>query len=353
MPAMSQSSRPLGSGPAADPGDQSGISRRLQRLEDQMVDLQSHTAALESLGSSGATNAAAPSGGGFGGDSSDLSGRLANLEVQMQALTSQISDVMQRLQQMERQMGGSPTRGAIPPSPSDSQFAGRDVGSSPAGRPSQSSDMRRGDRSGSYSSAEPYDRGGGSYDRGGGGGGSWSANSGGNFGGRPDAPDRYATAPSALPPLGNDNGRGGDGRRSGDTYPSQSASISSPEARSLYDQAYSSLVKREYQAADTYFQEFLRQYPNDPLAGPAQYWLGESAFVAGEYRRAADNFLKSYTNFPNSDKAPESLLKLGISLKRMGNTSEACASFSELQQKFPQAQSVLQRAEAEKRRANC
>ncbi len=125
-------------------------------------------------------------------------------------------------------------------------------------------------------------------------------------------------------------------------------------ARALFDQAYGALNRREYTQAETYFQQFLDQYPNDALAGSAQYWLGESAFVSGEYKTAADRFLKTFTNYPNNERAPESLLKLAISLRRLGNNPDACATFSELERRYPQApKSVQQRADAEKKRANC
>ena len=34
------------------------------------------------------------------------------------------------------------------------------------------------------------------------------------------------------------------------------------------------------------FEDFLTRYPQDPLAGNAQYWLGETHYVRGEYRAA-------------------------------------------------------------------
>ncbi len=94
--------------------------------------------------------------------------------------------------------------------------------------------------------------------------------------------------------------------------------------------------------------------PLTRMAGTAQYWLGKSAFVSGEYKRAADRFLKTFTDYPNNEKAPEALLKLAISLRRLGENNAACNSFAELARRFPQApKTVLQRADAEKRRANC
>ena len=135
--------------------------------------------------------------------------------------------------------------------------------------------------------------------------------------------------------------------------PAAAAAASGP-ARALFDQGYGALNRREYSAAEGYFQQFLDQYPSDPLAGSAQYWLGESAFVSGEYKSAADRFLKTFTTYPSSERAPEALLKLAISLRRLGNNADACATFGELVQRYPKApQNVLQRADAEKKRANC
>ena len=132
------------------------------------------------------------------------------------------------------------------------------------------------------------------------------------------------------------------------------AAAASGPARALFDQGYGALNRREYTAAEGYFQQFLEEYPSDPLAGSAQYWFGESAFVSGEYKTAADRFLKTFTTYPSSERAPEALLKLAISLRRLGNNNDACATFAELAQRYPKApQNVLQRAEAEKKRANC
>ena len=88
--------------------------------------------------------------------------------------------------------------------------------------------------------------------------------------------------------------------------------------KQLYETAYGYLLQRDYGAAEAAFDEFLRRHPNDPLAGNAQYWLGESLYVRGQYRAAAGAFLKGYQTYARSAKAPESLLKLAMSLQRLG-----------------------------------
>src|SRR5581483_6762887 len=134
------------------------------------------------------------------------------------------------------------------------------------------------------------------------------------------------------------------------------ASAPEPETnpKQLYETAYGYLLQRDYGAAESAFDEFLRRHPNDPLAGNAQYWLGESLYVRGQYRAAAGAFLKGYQTYGKSAKAPESLLKLAMSLQRLGQKDAACSSFNELSTRFPSAPShVKSTAQTERQRAGC
>ena len=126
------------------------------------------------------------------------------------------------------------------------------------------------------------------------------------------------------------------------------------DSRSEYDVAYSYILQRDFDSAEAAFSAFLISYPGDNLTGNAQYWLGESYYARGMFRPAADAFLKGYSDNRRSQKAPDSLLKLGMSLVQLGQKDAACATFSELAKKFPSASpSVLQRASREAERARC
>lgn len=120
--------------------------------------------------------------------------------------------------------------------------------------------------------------------------------------------------------------------------------VSSP--RGDYDAAYAMVLSGDYAGAEAGFTRFLSSHPNDPLAANAQFWLGESYFARKQYRDAADAFLKSYTDYPDSNKVTDSLLKLGLSLKGIGQKDAACATFSELLTKYPGAPTPI-RAEAQ------
>jgi tol-pal system protein YbgF len=121
-----------------------------------------------------------------------------------------------------------------------------------------------------------------------------------------------------------------------------------------YEVAYGLLLQQDYAAAQASFEDFLARYPRDGLAGNAQYWLAETFFVRGQYKTAAQAFLKGYQTYSTSPKAPDSLFKLAISLDRLGQKNDACATFGELLQKFPSASATIKnRAQTERHRLGC
>ena len=65
--------------------------------------------------------------------------------------------------------------------------------------------------------------------------------------------------------------------------------------------------------------------------------LGETYYVRKQYKNAADAFLEGYRKYSGSDKAPDTLLKLGMSLAELGQNDAACSTLKELKDKFPDA----------------
>lgn len=137
--------------------------------------------------------------------------------------------------------------------------------------------------------------------------------------------------------------------------PQQMASVApTVDPGADYDRAYSSIVSGDYVAAETGFKKFLADFPGDPRAADAQYWLGESYYSRHQYRDAATSYLATYKNHPTSQKAPDSLFKLGLSLEGLGETSAACATYGELTKKFPKAQSgLVSRVATQKQKLGC
>lgn len=124
--------------------------------------------------------------------------------------------------------------------------------------------------------------------------------------------------------------------------------------REQYAQAFSLMEKRNYSDAGAAFADFLKRYPDDPLADNARYWLGETYYARGDYAQAAEYFLDGYDKNRTGPKAPESLLKLGLSLSGLDKKKEACASFRELNRAFPNASTTIKdRASEESKRLGC
>ncbi len=125
----------------------------------------------------------------------------------------------------------------------------------------------------------------------------------------------------------------------------------SPEA--LYEKHYEELLRKRYDEAEAGFNDFLQKYPDNSLAGTVQYRLGESFYQRNDFRVAAQHFLKGYTQYAKSRRAPDSLLMLGLSLRKMGEKEKACDALGSVPTEFPRAVEAKKRAAAEYKRGGC
>ncbi|MDE2229039.1 MAG: tol-pal system protein YbgF [Alphaproteobacteria bacterium] len=130
------------------------------------------------------------------------------------------------------------------------------------------------------------------------------------------------------------------------------ATAASP--REQYQDAFALLRRADYPGAEQALRTFIAQHPNDPLAGNAQYWLGETYYVRRNWKDAAIAFAEGYQKYPKSSKAPDELLKLAMSLGNMGQKANACTALGRLRRDFPQMPAnVRGPATAEKQRLGC
>ena len=121
-----------------------------------------------------------------------------------------------------------------------------------------------------------------------------------------------------------------------------------------YDFAYSLLLRRRFDEASAALTKFISQHGDHPLSSNAHYWLGETYFVRDRYQEAITAFLEGYEKFPQGQKAPDNLLKLGVSLARLGDNNEACAAFDQLDAQFPDAPaSISRRIQRERSQIAC
>jgi tol-pal system protein YbgF len=125
-------------------------------------------------------------------------------------------------------------------------------------------------------------------------------------------------------------------------------------AREQFDVALAYLKQRAYEDSEKGFAGFLEANPKSKLASDAIYYLGESFYLRGRQREAAEQYLKISTQYANSPRAPEALLRLGQSLNALGAKEQACATYGEIARKYPNAPSMVKvGAEREAKRAQC
>ena len=121
-----------------------------------------------------------------------------------------------------------------------------------------------------------------------------------------------------------------------------------------YKFAISFLKVGDYETAEYALREFVDTHPKHELAGNAQYWYGETFRVRQLYQDAATAYLDGYQKYPESNKAPVNLLKLGVMLVQIGEKEQGCSMILGVKDQYPKAnQSVIQKAEYEKKKFNC
>lgn len=124
----------------------------------------------------------------------------------------------------------------------------------------------------------------------------------------------------------------------------QETALPSGSPKDQYDFALALLQKGEYDKAEGALAAFLKANPKDVLTNNARYWLGETYYVRGDFRRAVEVFLESYQADPKGPKAPDGLLKMAMALGKLDKKRESCLTFSKLRQEFPNASPNIQKA---------
>ena len=111
---------------------------------------------------------------------------------------------------------------------------------------------------------------------------------------------------------------------------------------------------KKYQEAQEGFDAFLESHPDHVLSANAKYWLGETYYVRGNYKKSARIFAEGFQTYPDSAKSPDILLKLGMSLVGMKKNKEACVALSQVEVKFPNGSGpVIKRARTEMEKLDC
>jgi tol-pal system protein YbgF len=129
--------------------------------------------------------------------------------------------------------------------------------------------------------------------------------------------------------------------------PTRSGGASAEES---YQAAYLDFSKGLYPLAVSGFRDFLRRFPDSPLADSSQYWIGEAYFsmaraTASQPEKARENleqavqeFRKVVVAYPRGSKVPTALYKEALALVDLKQTALAQARLQYLVEHFPQSE---------------
>ena len=98
----------------------------------------------------------------------------------------------------------------------------------------------------------------------------------------------------------------------------------------------------KYNVAQGEFQDVITYYPNDDLAGQAQFYLGEIAYRQQDYTNAVKAYNVVLENYSTSSKAPAAQLHKGLALISANKKPAGIEELRSLIRKHPQAPEAAQ-----------
>jgi tol-pal system protein YbgF len=117
--------------------------------------------------------------------------------------------------------------------------------------------------------------------------------------------------------------------------PGSAPAASPPAPRELYSQAYADYARGNYDLAIQEFQDVIRLYPTESLAGNAQYWVGECLYGKQKYAEAVEAWNSFFRDYPSSEKLPDARYKKGVALEKLGRRSQAMVEWRYVVDRFP------------------
>jgi tol-pal system protein YbgF len=115
------------------------------------------------------------------------------------------------------------------------------------------------------------------------------------------------------------------------------AAVATLAADELFARATESFKNGELAQAILDFEDFVARNPSHPLAGTAQFWIGEAYYNARDYQHAAVEYRKAVDMAAKGEKTPEALFKLGLAYRALKRPDRAREAWAQLVRDFPQS----------------
>lgn len=154
----------------------------------------------------------------------------------------------------------------------------------------------------------------------------------------PAAPaETKASEAPATPPAGPSGEAAAKPAPVKTNHPGGLAETASPAEKSEYNRALQLAINGNAAGAKAAFDQFATAHPQSPLAPSALYWVGESAYAAGDYKAAVTDFDKVAKGWPGHGKAADALYKMAMAQEKTGDAAAARATLERYLKDYPEA----------------
>ena len=122
----------------------------------------------------------------------------------------------------------------------------------------------------------------------------------------------------------------------------QPAAPQAPPVGDLYQSALRDYNSARYDVAGSEFGDVLKFYPQDDLAGNAQFYLGEIAYRQGNYPAAIKAYDATVEQYSGNPKIPAAQLRKGEALIALNQKDAGVRELRSLIQRYPQTPEAQQ-----------
>jgi len=124
--------------------------------------------------------------------------------------------------------------------------------------------------------------------------------------------------------------------------PAAAAAPQAPPVGDLYQSALRDYNSARYDVAGSEFGDVLKYYPQDDLAGNAQFYLGEIAYRQGNYPAAIKAYDLTVEQYSGNPKIPAAQLRKGEALISLNQKEAGVRELRSLIQRYPQTPEAQQ-----------
>ena len=150
-----------------------------------------------------------------------------------------------------------------------------------------------------------------------------------------------AQQPQAAPTSGAPGGPGGMASNGGAPAANPAAN-SAPPLQETYQSGVRDFNSGKYQVAQSEFSDVIQYYPQDDMAGGAQFYLGEIAYKSQDYENAVKAYNAVLESFPSSSKAPAAQLHKAYALLAQNKRESGIAELRSLIRRKPNSPEAMQ-----------